>query len=213
MNDLECKVVVLDLLLDVGESRAARNLGCKTEDDRQESHENREENDREKTVDETKQETGEVVDELKRRNELNDLVDVGDGTDKSNGDGPEDDEDADKTDHDDLAEDTLPPLDVEVTPDDFGRCHASETRLHVQDVVVSQTLVGGLSIIDGSEFDESRSKLLCVSLLVRGLLLSDLRLQLLQLAARPVDCVDLLTDERLQTVDGTLLGLEVAASS
>lgn len=210
LDDLEGKVVVLDSQLHSRPSRATRDLGCEAKDDGQQRHEDCKQDDWQQTSDKTEKHIGEVVDERERGNQLDQSVDLGDSTNESDWNCPEDNECDDKCNNDDLADDTLPPLDVQVAPKNFGWCHSSETGLHVQDVVMGQTLIRGLRIIHCRELDKGSSEQLSLPLLVCGLHLRDLRNEPLELAAAEVDGIHLLSDERLQTVDRALLGLEVA---
>ena len=81
-------------------------------------------------------------------------IDVRNGTDKGDRNGPEDDENSDHSGSREAANDSLPPLDSEVLPDDFAWSHTSVARGHVEDLVMSQTLIGGLGLSESGEFDE-----------------------------------------------------------
>jgi hypothetical protein len=147
LNHLEGKVVVLYSQFHGRPSRATGDLGSEAKDNGQQSHENRKKDDGQQTGDQTKEHIGQVVDERERRDQFDQFVDLGDGTDESDWDRPEDDQSDDERNDNDLADNTLPPLDVQVAPKDLGRCHSGETGLHVQDVVVGQALVSGLRVV------------------------------------------------------------------
>lgn len=78
----------------------------------------------------------------------------------------------------------------------------------MQDLVMSETLVSGLSLGEGGELDKNRVDGLCLGTLVLLLLLMNLRHKLGKLGSAPIDCVDLLANERLETVSRSLLGVQ-----
>jgi hypothetical protein len=158
LNHLEGKVVVLYSQFHSRPSRATRDLGCEAKDDGQQSHEDRKQDDRQQTSDETDEHLGQVVNERERGDDLDELVDLGNSTNGSDWDCPENDESDDERNDNDLADNTLPPLDVQVAPDDLGRCHSSITGLHVQDVVMGQALVCSLRFVHRGELNKGSSK-------------------------------------------------------
>jgi len=132
-------------------------------------------------------------------------VDVRNRTDECNRNGPEDDKYGDHSGSGKAANDSLPPLDPQVLPDDFVWSHTGEARGHVEDLVMGQTLVSSLSFGESGEFDKDGADLLGIVRSVLGLEFGDLWNESLELGAAPVDGVDLLANKRLQTVGWTVL--------
>ena len=64
-------------------------------------------------------------------------VDVRDGSHSCHGNGPENDEETDKGDGSDVPDDSFPPFDPEILPDDFVGVDANEAGTHVKGLVMS----------------------------------------------------------------------------
>src|SRR4051794_25041286 len=111
-----------------------------------------------------------------------------------------------------MATETLPPLDAEVGPDNLSRVQADIARAHVQREVVSDRLVRSLGIGLVVEFNKDRRDQLDITSTVLSLQFLDFRGETLNFGTSPVNSVNLLADQHLETVSGTVLGLDPASS-
>lgn len=134
-------------------------------------------------------------------------VDLGDQTDNTNGNGPENDEECNEEIDGITAKDDLPPGDVEILPDDVGRLDANGLGIHVKSLVVRDDLVGCLSIGLGVELDKNSLQLVVVAGPPFGLGIINLGHKFVELGTTPLNCVDLFTKktQRTKSMAGTLL--------
>lgn len=107
------------------------------QNDWQQSHEYRHQNDRKERRDSTLNPVRAVVNELKELDLVRQKVDVGDSTDDSRGDGPENDQGDNKSDGRRVSNDALPPFDAQIGPDDLGGLEANVSGGHMQGQIVS----------------------------------------------------------------------------
>jgi hypothetical protein len=156
---------------------------------------------------------GKVVDESQEMDFILQVVDVGDGTNDGSRNSPKDDQYADKGESSTVTNDALPPLDAKISPDNLRRVESDVARGHVQWQVVSDRLVGSLSIGLLVEFHKDRRDELAIASTVLGLQLLDFRAESLNLGTSPVDSVDFLANEELKTVGRAILSLNPLGSN
>lgn len=126
LDDVEAEVVVLGLQLDRAPRRAAAHLGHPSQEHGKDGHEDGEQDDGEKTSDHTEHNRGDAVDELECRDDLDEVVDVGDGADECDGNGPEDDKEDDDGRGGEATDNTRVPLDAEIVPENLRSSNISE---------------------------------------------------------------------------------------
>lgn len=162
-----------------------------SQDDGYQRHQNSEHHSGKKTSDNTKNDLWNVIDEAQPREFLREIVDVGDGTDNSDGNGPKDDQRNNGSGGGPEFDQALPPEKSHVRPDHLFRSNANITRRHVQGLVVSQSLVSNLGRRLRVEFDECRGESLGITGAVGSLDLLNLGVQFGKFCAAPVDSVNL----------------------
>lgn len=157
---------------------------------------------------------GNISDPSQARNILQ-RVDLGNQTNNTNGNGPEDDEGSNEAIHSIAADNNLPPGNGQALPDDLARLDANRLGFHVQGLVVSDRLVCVLGVALGLEFDKNSVDFLVVARPPVGLGLFDFGNQFLQLVAAPFDGVDLFANEakKAKTVMRAILVLNPARSN
>ena len=119
------------------------------------------------------------------------IIDVGDETNNSNRNGPEDNESGDSSGSRSNFDKSLPPLQFKVRPDDLARSDPDITRGHVERLVVSKNLKGDLCGGLRSKFNECGVKLGSFTVLLDFLKFFDFRNQFSKLSTAPINGVNL----------------------
>lgn len=159
LNDLEGEVGILGEELDAREGWLSRQLGENSHNDWNQRHENCKHDGWQETGDNTDDLAWNLLKPLQPR-VLHELWNVGDETDCSNWDSPEDNESCNDAHNSVAADDLLPPRDLERLPDNLIWVHSDIAWRHVKSLVVREHLVGALSIrllVKGNEDSANRS--------------------------------------------------------
>lgn len=193
--------------LDARQRRLSGKLGAQTHHDGNQRHENRQQDGGQETGNDTQNDLGDLEDPRQPRELDGQLVDVADGTDKGDGNGPEDDHGRDEGDDDIAADHSLPPRNRERLPDNLAGTDADGPRRHLEPLVVGEDLGGALGIGLGAELDKDTGNLLEAAGAVLGLNVLGGGDETLELGAAPVDRVHLVADEpqRAEAMRGALL--------
>lgn len=157
---MKSEVVVLDRKLHNTQCRVAGKLCYQSQDDRKERHQHGEQDDRKKTADNAKHLRGELVQEAKGWDDVDERLHVGDSSNERHWNGPEDDQKSHEGSCNQPANDTRMPADTKILPDDLIetrvnpihiaekqdhahliRCHADISRIHMKDLVMSEALI------------------------------------------------------------------------
>ncbi|KAI6767358.1 hypothetical protein HG530_005367 [Fusarium avenaceum] len=164
-----------------------------------------------KTRDDTENDAGDISNPSKAWEGF-DSVDLGDNTDNSHRNSPEDDENSNDKGDNVSANDNLPPRELEALPDNLIRLDTDVSRSHLKSMMVSGGLVGSLSIRLSVEFNENSRVLLVVTRKPVALGLVGFGDQSLELLTAPFNGVNLLANESkgASTVRRSLLAGNVA---
>lgn len=214
LNNLEEEIGVLCEELGLGERNGTRKLGAQAHDDGDKRHEDRESNRGQKTRNDTQDGLGDLV-EPGQAGELLESGNLGNKTDDTDRDGPEDDEGGDEGVYGITADEELPPGNEQALPHNLGGLNADVAGRHLQGLVMGDGLESGLGIGLGEKLDEDSGGLLDVASNELGLGSVNGGDEPLQLLATPFNCINLLADETqgTKTVRGARLVGNPASSN
>lgn len=205
LDDLKGKVPRLRLELDGG-ARGLEEGGEQAAEDGHQRHQHGQHDRRQQTRDNAEDDGRDVGNPRQPADGL-EVLNVGDGADKGDGDGPEDDHEGDEGGAAGLDDGSLGLLDGHVLPDDLVGRHAHLLGRHLGRLLLDRLAEGGLGRCERVELDKDAA--LFVRLVCRRPVRLNLALEGLNLRSGPVDRVDLLANQELELVRGAVLFLNV----